>query len=602
MDVTGRRGRLLRVLKPLLSLAERALGLRALDRVQATARASMIDGDLDSFLATAVGELGVAGAIPREDLDRIPRSGPLLVVANHPHGILDGLLLAVLLRMVRKDVKILGNHLLARIPELADLIVGVDPFGGRSAHTNNLSPLRAAISWLQEGGVLLMFPAGEVSARTWRHRRVQDKAWSQTLAALQRRTQANVLPIWIDGQNSRLFQGVGLIHPRLRTLLLVRELLRKRNSTVPIKVGNMVPATQLTRFDTARELVSYLRLRCEILGRRSTTATRTSILPRPGLGLLRRRIADEDIISAVSPDLLARDVADLPSDCKLHEQGDLEVYGAFAPQLPHVLQEIGRLREITFRKAGEGTGRSLDLDRFDAHYLHLFVWNRAEREIVGAYRLGRTDDLLFAHGVEGLYTSTLYRFDERFLSTISPALELGRSFIVPEYQREFLPLLLLWLGIGTYVARNPRYKTLFGPVSISDRHHAISKQMILDHLRAHCMADELVPLLEPRNPAGRTVHRRLCGWTDAMLEDLNDVSAMVSELETELRGVPVLLREYLKLGGRMVAINIDPDFRDAIDALVVVDLTRTDVRLLRRYLGKDGARQFLAWHGVEAAT
>jgi putative hemolysin len=288
-----------------------------------------------------------------------------------------------------------------------------------------------------------------------------------------------------------------------------------------------------------------------------------------------------------APSLVAADVAALPPDRVLDRSGDLAVYLAAANEIPHALREIGRLREITFRAAGEGTGKPLDLDEFDPHYLHLFVWNARREEIVGAYRLVGTDT-----AAERLYTATLFRYDRRFLDRLGPALELGRSFIRQEYQKGFTPLLLLWKGIGAYVARNPRYKVLFGPVSISNQYAAISRELMVGFLEKYAMVREWAGLAAARRPLRRTARPAL---PSAGL-DVDDLSAMVGDVEQGQAGVPVLLRQYLRLGGKLLGFNIDPNFSQALDGLILVDLTRTEPKLLDRYLGSREAAEFIAFH------
>ena len=294
----------------------------------------------------------------------------------------------------------------------------------------------------------------------------------------------------------------------------------------------------------------------------------------------------EPVVAPISPGVMEFEIGSLGAECRLASSGGLEVILARSAQVPNTLREIGRLREITFRAAGEGTGRALDLDRFDQRYLHLFVWNPAKREIAGAYRLASTSD-----GAESLYTATLFHYGPEFLSRVGPALELGRSFIRPEYQRSFSPLLLLWKGIGRFVAANPGYKTLFGPVSISNQYSALSRELMIAFLEKREWLSGLADLVRPRRPPPRRASAEYC-------RDLDDLSDIVSDLQPGERGVPVLLRQYLRLGGKLLGFNVDPDFSNALDGLILVDLTRTAPRLLERYLGKPEAHAFLSyWKG-----
>jgi len=297
---------------------------------------------------------------------------------------------------------------------------------------------------------------------------------------------------------------------------------------------------------------------------------------------------------------MEREVAGLPDCDRLATSGELSAYLAGAQEIPAVLREIGRLRELTFRAAGEGTGRSIDLDTFDSHYLHLFIWNESKREIVGAYRLAGTDTVRGKFGIRGLYTGTLFKYGDEFLDRMGPALELGRSFVRTEYQKGFAPLLLLWKGIGKFVARNPQYKVLFGPVSISNQYQSTSRRLMVSFLERYVSLKEWAGLVSSRNPF-RSCDTQRHGLPDAVV-DLDDLSAAVSDLEPSRAGLPVLLRQYLKLGGKLLGFNLDPQFANALDGLIVVDLTKTEPKLLERYLGKHEAAQLLAFHRGKYAT
>jgi putative hemolysin len=418
---------------------------------------------------------------------------------------------------------------------------------------------------------------------------VADSEWHTSVARLieavsRKGVAVSTVPAYIHGSNSVLFQILGMLHPRFRTALLARELLNKRSRSVELRIGSPIPHTKLLEIPTPRERTEYLRWRTYLL------AGRREFKPRTSLPLLNRGRgpASATVNPAVDRELLSSEVAVLPEDCRLFRSGDLEVYAAQASAIPTLLLEIGRLRELTFRAVGEGTGKATDLDQFDSTYLHLFVWNSAKREIVGAYRLAGTDV------TSDLYTATLFKYNAGFLRRLGPALELGRSFVRTEYQKGFAPLLALWKGIGAYVARNPRYKTLFGPVSISNQYQMISRELMVAFLERRAalpeMARDWAGLVSSRNPFRRR-SRHAMPASEAF--DFEDLSDCISDLEPSRAGVPVLLRQYLKLGGKLLGFNVDPKFSDALDGLIVVDLTQTEPRLLERYLGKAEAQEFL---------
>ena len=444
----------------------------------------------DAFPEDALKRLRVALDIHDADLARVPVSGPVVVVANHPFGGVDGLALYALLRRVRPDVKLLGNYLLHRIPELRDVVIPVDPFGGAEAIRGSVPGLKAARRWVEAGGCLAVFPAGEVSHLRFGHAAVTDPDWSPSIARLARRAGASMLPVHFAGANGALFQLAGLVHPRLRTALLPRELLRRQASTLAVRVGRLVPAGRLAGLDD-EPATALLRARTYLLARDARPRLRTV----PAADRPRRFM--RAVAGAVADHRLAAEVAALPESCWLGAQGEFRVGLATAAQIPALLDEIGRLREITFRAAGEGTGRRRDLDAFDAYYRHLFVWHRGDRALVGAYRLGLTDEIVAERGAAGLYTQTLFRYDRRLLDRLSPAIELGRSFVRAEYQRDYAPLLLLWKGIGRFVVAHRRYRRLFGPVTISHDYSSVSKHLLMAFLEANRRLPDLARLVAP---------------------------------------------------------------------------------------------------------
>jgi putative hemolysin len=299
----------------------------------------------------------------------------------------------------------------------------------------------------------------------------------------------------------------------------------------------------------------------------------------------------EPIATPAFPELLVREIAALPEERRLARSGAFEVLLAEAREIPLVLHEIGRLRETSFRAAGEGTGRAVDLDAFDTTYVHLFLWNAAAREVAGAYRLGRCDELLARAGTAGLYTSSLFHYRPEMLAYLSPALELGRSFVRLEYQKSYSALLLLWKGIGEFLVRNPHHRRLLGAVSISDVYSPRARALIVGALRRHRRLLPWSACVRPRRPPRLAEMESPVAAADA---DPDVLDARVREIEGGARGLPVLLRQYLKLGARLLGFNVDPAFANALDGLLVIDLAEVEPRPLERYFGRDGLARFLA--------
>jgi putative hemolysin len=544
-------------------------------------------------LENLLGEMRVRLQVDAADQERIPANGGVVVVANHPHGILDGAILTVLLMRVRPDVKVLTNSLLGDVPELNRHCIFVDPFHADRSRESNRRALREALAWLRQGGMLAIFPSGEVSHWQMPARQIADPEWHETAVRLIRRSGASALPIYLCGHNSVGFQLLGMVHPRLRTAFLLREFLQQEGKTVEVRVGSEISNEAATAIRGDCEAIAYLRSRTYLLARRNTAE---ASWPE----MLRSRLAStmqEPLARAGNPNILAQEVEILPKDRCLARNGDMAVYLATASEVPHLLREIGRLREVTFREAGEGTGKSLDLDRFDPYYSHLLLWHKSKHELVGAYRVGNTAAILAERGIDGLYTSTLFRYDERIFKKLGPALELGRSFVRPEYQRQYAPLLLLWKGIARLVAMRPDVPVLFGAVSISNDYNESSRELICRFFESRVRDDELAGMVEPRQPFRPNPLRRWdCRGMCHVLRDLDELSQPIADVEADGKGLPILLRQYAKIGGKLLGFNVDRKFSNALDGLVVVDLRETNPAVLERYMGREAAAKFQQAH------
>jgi len=544
-------------------------------------------------------EMRVELRVDALDSARIPAAGPVVVVANHPFGVLDGAMLAALLIRVRPDVKVMTNYLLRDVPELAPYCIFVNPFQGNSAVRpesidTNRRALRESLAWLRSGGMLAVFPAGEVSHWQIPQGEITDPVWNDIAVRLIRRTGATALPVYFCGRNSVSFHLFGAIHPRLRTAFLLQEFLQQEGRVVEVRVGSEIPSDSVTDIAYDREAIEYLRWRTYLLARRSRPEKSWSLA-------MRSKISEKMQQPVATPELaevLADELSHLPADRCLVENADLAVFLVKAEETQRVLQEIGRLREITFRGAGEGTGKVRDLDRFDRYYWHLLLWHKTKREVVGAYRAGNTAEIISELGVKGLYTSTLFRYGPQLFEKLGPALELGRSFVRLEYQRQYAPLLLLWKGIARLLASHVHTPVLFGAVSISNDYSKASREMIYRFFEARIREDELAGMIEPRRafrPAGLRPWdcRAMC----AALRDLEELSRPITDLETDGKGLPILLRQYARVGGRLLGFNVDRKFSNALDGLIVVDLRKTEPAMLERYMGCKAALTFRRRHG-----
>lgn len=574
--------------RPLLKTVEHLLGLKKCQQLYDQLEVNL---SAEQFPRLALEKLAVSYQLDPHEKQRIPTSGPCILIANHPFGGIEGLILLDLLSQLRPDFKVMANFILTRVPELRERLISVDPFGGDLAAQTNLLPLRQALNWLKQGGLLVIFPAGAVSSRQPGDAGIVDPAWSSTLPRLVRMSKAPVLPVFFPGHNGALFQWAGRIHPRLRTALLPRMLLNKRGQNLTVKVGNLLPNKKLCDFTSDQQLNDYLRLRTYALELASSDKASPDVKPQTR--------QQQPVIAALRVERLEAEIINLPEQQRLLQSGEFTVLSFHAEQAPNLLREIGRLRELTFRLAGEGTGQSIDLDQFDQDYSHLCLWNHKKREVVGAYRIGRVDELLKTKGADGLYSSTLFDFQPQLLKRLQNALELGRSFIRTEYQRSYSPLLLLWKGIGHYLVANPQYRYLFGPVSISSDYSNNSRQLMTSSLAQNFLINDLASLVTARLPISLQP-LKITGIApehfQPLFADMEEISALVADLENDNKGIPVLLRHYLNLGGKLLAFNLDPDFGNVIDGLLLVDLPQTEPKQLQRYMGHAGYQCYMTKH------
>jgi len=565
----------------LSAVTEKVLGLDRLAQIYDRRPAGCTPHE---FLQYTLEALGVTlNLVNASNLEEIPRTGPVLIVANHPLGGLEGVAIAKVIGDIRPDLKVLTNELLRRIPELADIFIGVDVLSSDAA-AGNVSSIKQVHKHLKNDGAVLIFPAGMVSTYERGHRRIQDRAWNRLAGQLLKRYQETCLPVHVRGTNSRLFYAAGMIHPRLRTALLPRQLANKQGFKLELRFGRPILAAELRLLQSPRAITDYLRVSTDALVREPKTLLRTKD----------QSLVDSSPVSG-SAELFSA-ITGL-EECRLIEHEELDVYCAPYDRLGPIMEQIAIAREVTFRSVGEGTGLSKDSDEFDPHYLHLFLWDKAALRIAGAYRVGLVDEIVAKHGVKGLYSRSLYKYDEAFTNRLGPAIEMGRSFIHPDYQKKPVSLNLLWRGIGKILVENPRYHTLFGSVSISREYSDLARALIADTMMTNFKANEFDQLIKPITP--HKIMNRV--WTSEMLAELSNIK-MLSKLIGRCdpgKAVPVLLRHYLSVNGKLACFNIHPNFSDSLEGLIIVDARKTDAKTLRRFLGADGSEHFMSFHKLQ---
>ncbi|GIL03356.1 MAG: hemolysin [Alphaproteobacteria bacterium] len=540
-----------------------------------------------AFLDYTLGRLGCELRLEHDDrLDQVPRAGPVLFVANHPLGGLDGMLLARRLLAVRPDLKVLANEVLMIFPEFADLFIGVDVLSDDNRRANTRG-IRELTRHMAGGGAVLIFPGKTVSRLRPPKLAIADPAWTETTGRLARRFGAVCVPIHVRDRNALSFYLAGLVHRRLRTALLVRAMLAKAGQSIRGVVGAPIGADEMARFADARSATDFLRMSCDVL---AGAADEGGASP---------------VVSAIRADVpepeLRREMARL-AEYELVADGPLKVFCAPHARLGRVMDQIAIARERTFRAVDEGTGKECDSDRFDPYYWHLWAWDDAAGKVAGAYRLGRTDEIIRMHGLKNLYSRSLYHYDLDFMRQMGRAIEVGRSFVAISYQRHPKVLDLLWKGIAEFLARNPGYHTLFGCVSISSRFSTIARAFLADTFLRHYGADvNLCRRVAPTEPL-RLGDRP---WSDELIAAASEIPIINKLLGRIDNGkkVPVLIRQYLALNGRFISFSVNRGFNNSLDGLIVVDLRNAPARYLKRYFGAERVDHILSnmGKGREAA-
>ncbi|WP_460676715.1 lysophospholipid acyltransferase family protein [Hymenobacter coalescens] len=530
------------------------------------------------FVAAILEHLQITVTYDAAELRRVPASGAFIAVANHPSGMLDGLVLLHVLGQARPELRAVANELLAPLlPQLHHQFVLVRP--DATDGPRNVPGLRRLLQFLHNDVPLLLFPAGEVAHRPAPFRSVTESAWHPTAGRLIQAARLPVLPVWVSGQNSSSFNWLGLVHPLLRTARLPAELLNKRGQTVQVRIGVPVPHAELRALPPEAQM-PYLRARVHALSPQEVRSkTDRFVVP-----LWQPPVAEPvPVVGETKVELIEADLAALRPSRRVVHSRQWEVYVARKKEIPHVLREIGRLRELTFRREGEGTLQASDLDPYDDYYRHLFLYDRAARKLVAAYRIGPGQAILRQHGRRGFYLHSLFRLRRGLKPLLRQSLELGRAFVREEYQRQPLPLALLWTGIASYLSAHPEYRYLIGPVSISNRFSPASKAAMLEYVTRHCFDAELAAQVRPRK---RYRYRPLDahempGVLQTGVDSLEALNRLIASIEPRGLGIPTLLRQYVRLNARFIGFNLDPAFCNSLDGFIVLDATELPERTHR---------------------
>ena len=531
------------------------------------------------FFDSFVRERGLKYIVFEEDLARIPKTGPFILVSNHPLGAIDGILMTKILTEIRPDFKIMGNFLLEKIEPMKPYVISVNPFENRKELKSSSTGMRGSLKHLEEGGCIGIFPAGEVSNRNNEFSEIMDKKWEKPALKLIKMAKVPVVPMYFHAKNSRLFYQMAKLHPDLQTLLLPSEMMHKREKPIRVRLGKPVSVKVLEDHDSIEEMGEFLQKKIQLLKtyyeKRKSLADRLNI---PNLRLNFPLLKEENVVQNIidetpTKDIVAEIEALSKNDKMLFRNGNYEVFFAGYNDIPSIMREIGRQRELTFRKIGEGSNLPFDLDEYDEHYHHLFLWDSEVKKLAGAYRMALGAEVMKKHGIDGFYTSSLFEFDPELRPFFRKVIEMGRAYISSEYQQKPLPLFLLWRGIVHVCLRNPEHKFLMGGVSISDKFSEFSKSLMIEFMRSHYYDSAVAQYIHPKHDFKVKLKERDKNlFFDEVESDLNKLDKIIDDLEPEMR-MPVLIKKYIKQNAKVISFNVDPSFNDAIDGLMYIRIS-----------------------------
>ncbi|TYP99626.1 putative hemolysin [Tenacibaculum adriaticum] len=533
--------------------------------------------DLD-FLNGVLEECKIEFEIPEEDLKRIPKEGPFITISNHPLGGIDGVLLLKLLIEKRTDYKIIANFLLHRIEPLKPYIMPVNPFENHKDAKSSVTGIKSALLHLREGKPLGIFPAGEVS--TYKDGKLMvDKPWEEGAVRLIKKANVPVIPIYFHAKNSKLFYFLSKISDTLRTAKLPSEVISQKNRVIKVRIGKPISVADQNTYTEIPAFYEFLRKKTYMLAN-PFDKTPQKILSTQNLKIKKKA---KKISSQRSTDLFVKEIEVLREEGnRLLQSKNYEVFFANAKDIPNLLHEIGRLREVTFREVGEGTNDSIDLDKFDKFYYHLILWDCDDNKLAGAYRMGLGKDIYKKYGINGFYVHTLFRIEPELYPMMEQTIELGRAFIISEYQQKPMPLFLLWKGIVHVTLRYPEYKYLMGGVSISDQFSDFSKSLMIEFMKSHYYDPYVAQYIHPKKEFKVKLKDADKDFVfDATEADMQKFDKIIDEIEPGALRIPVLIKKYVKQNARLVAFNVDPKFNNSVDGLMyikVADIPESTVK------------------------
>lgn len=569
---------LLRALyRPVQGIIEKRLGFSELNRIYT--RCGGDNAEPGDFCQRALRQLQTSWSLAEPDRVRLRSiQGPLVIVANHPFGAIDSLCLIDLMEQIRPGAwKIFSNTLLRNVRPLGPDSIEVDALGlTDQAQQLNRKALKQALAFLKNGGCLALFPARRVANFDEKLGAVVDQPWSEHALKLAVKTGATLVCLHIPGQNSPEFLKIPLAQVRRRSLRLCREVVDAPPRQLQLSVALQLPPSDVKTWARLPNGTARLRARCfmefdkQSLSAPKAKVTTTPKAPSPAVDTA----TDANALAALSPEQ------------RLYRKDDLELLFIQGHEAPGLLKLLGHAREVTFRAAGQGVGKDVDLSPEDDYYHQLIVWDHSRNGIAGAYRTGMLSSILEAHGTTGLYLDSIFKIDPAFYGRFRDSLELSRSFVLPDYQRDNRVLPLLWTGLAI-ICRQRQIQTLFGSVTISNEFHPASRALLVEFLRReYADSAEICSWIEARRPFHPESRYHPLVAEAYAGENISKLDPIVQHLEDQKRGIPPLMRYYCQLGARFINYHVEPSFQDALYCLLRVDLPSVPDNYKRRFAAK----------------
>lgn len=576
------------IMKPLVSVALNVLGFRKINKLYSPT-AHLYDKE---FVQETLRKYNITCDISENDYSCIPKEGGFAVVSNHPFGAIEGLILYDAITDVRPDFKVMANFILSKIPNLKDVFFSVNPFENNKKWSSSAAGIKASIVQLSEGHGLGIFPAGEVS-RYHGNDYPEDIKWSASIAKLIKNMNVPVIPVYFDGTNSRKFYTYEKINSFLGTLRLPKEILNKRNKKIVMKIGKPIQPSEMTLYEKPEDLAAYLRSRSYSLQANMVEENN------------KRRIKSAEPIDApVRTSLLVRELNAIRRNSLIFTTAEYECYLADYDRIPRMMHEIGRRREEAFRAIGEGTGKGVDTDEYDKYYKHLILWDTKEKAVAGGYRLGIGDKIMEKKGIKGFYINSLFEIDEALFDKMKKTIELGRSFVSVDYQKDILPLMLLLKGLMFSLLKFPKMEYFIGPVSISSWYPKFYQSMMVYYVREKHAVPDVAKYIHPTHPFVCDFNKvDINVLMEKNMESVDKFDRYLMKLSNNDYRMPTLFKKYLKINAKFLCFNVDPDFNDTLDGLLFLrfaDYPREEILMMTKDCSPAERATLLHRFGYEA--